>query len=106
MDRLREIMIQCGKDVRRTVDYLVTRPDIDSTRIALQGLSLGAQLAPVYLAIEPRFRTGVLFSGGFETWHVPPEGDPLNFAPHVRTPGTRSGPTPARQASCSEDTKR
>lgn len=83
---LREISIQRGQDVRRTIDYLETRPDIDRTRIAFYGVSLGAQLAPVYLAIEPRLRTGVLLSGGFETWTIPPETDPVNFAPHVRQP--------------------
>ena len=61
---------------RRTMDYLDARPDIDHSRIALYTLSLGAQLAPVYLAIEPRLRIGVLLSGGFETWQMPPEADP------------------------------
>jgi dienelactone hydrolase len=86
MDRLRDVMIQRGKDVRRTVDYLQSRRDVDGSRIAFQGLSLGAQLGPLFLAIEPRFKTGVFFSGGFETWKMPPEADPVNFAPHVRAP--------------------
>ncbi|MGZ4789515.1 MAG: bifunctional serine/threonine-protein kinase/formylglycine-generating enzyme family protein [Terriglobales bacterium] len=83
---LREISIQRGQDVRRTIDYLETRPDIDRSRIAFYGLSLGAQLGPVYLAIEPRLRTGVLLSGGFETWNMPPEADPVNFTPRVKQP--------------------
>ena len=83
---LREISIQRGQDVRRTIDYLASRSDIDATKIAFYGVSLGAQLAPVYLAVEPRLRTGVLLSGGFETWTVPPETDPVNFASRVRQP--------------------
>ena len=83
---LREISIQRGLDVRRTVDYLASRPDIDASKIAFYGLSLGAQLGPVYLAIEPRFQTGILLSGGFETWTVPPETDPVHFAPRVHQP--------------------
>ena len=83
---LREISIQRGQDVRRTIDYLDTRPDIDHSRIAFYGLSLGAQLGPVYLAIEPRLRAGVLLSGGFETWQMPPEADPVNFTPRVKQP--------------------
>jgi dienelactone hydrolase len=83
---IRDVLIERGKEVRRTVDYLASRRDIDSNRIGFYGVSLGAQLGVVYLAIEPRFRTGVLFSGGFETWDIPPETDPVNFAPHVRTP--------------------
>ncbi len=83
---LREVSIQRGQDVRRTIDYLETRPDIDHSRIALYGLSLGAQLAPVYVATEPRLRTGVLLSGGFENWQMPPEADPVNFTPRVKQP--------------------
>jgi eukaryotic-like serine/threonine-protein kinase len=41
---------------------------------------------PLFLAIEPRLRTGVLLSGGFETWTIPPEVDPLNFASPVKQP--------------------
>jgi DNA-binding winged helix-turn-helix (wHTH) protein/formylglycine-generating enzyme required for sulfatase activity/dienelactone hydrolase len=83
---VREISIQRGQDLRRTIDYLETRPDIDAGKTAFYGLSLGAQLGPVYLAIEPRLRTGVLFGGGFETWTVPAETDPVHFAPRVRQP--------------------
>lgn len=83
---LRAISIQRGQDLRRTVDYLATRPDIDASRLTFFGVSLGAQLGPIYLAIEPRLKTGVLLSGGFETWNVPPETDPVNFAPRVRQP--------------------
>ncbi|HJS73050.1 MAG TPA: SUMF1/EgtB/PvdO family nonheme iron enzyme, partial [Vicinamibacteria bacterium] len=83
---LRDVLIQRGKDVRRAVDYLESRPDVDGSRVAFYGLSLGAQLGPVYLVIEPRFRAGVFFSGGFETWDIPPESDPVHFAPHVRAP--------------------
>ena len=28
----------------------------------------------------------MLLSGGFETWTIPPETDPVNFATHVRQP--------------------
>ena len=83
---LREISIQRGQDLRRTVDYLESRSDVDKTKIAFYGLSLGAQLGPVYLAIEPRLRTGVLLSGGFEIWTIPPESDPVSFTPRVRQP--------------------
>jgi eukaryotic-like serine/threonine-protein kinase len=82
----RELLVEDGKDVRRTMDYLDSRPDIDHSRIAFYGISYGAQLAPIFLAVEPRFRTGVLMSGGFETWTLPPEVDPVNYARHVHLP--------------------
>jgi eukaryotic-like serine/threonine-protein kinase len=83
---IREVSIQRAKDLRRTVDYLQSRSEIDGARIGGYGSSLGAQLMPLFLAIEPRLRTGVLISGGFETWTLPPEVDPLNFASRVRQP--------------------
>ena len=43
----REVSVQRSQDVRRVIDYLETRPDIDKTRIAFYGVSLGAQLGPV-----------------------------------------------------------
>jgi formylglycine-generating enzyme required for sulfatase activity/dienelactone hydrolase len=86
MNVLRDVMIQRGKDIRRVVDYLDSRADVDSTRIAYYGLSLGAQLLPLFVAIEPRFRTAIAFSGGFENWDMPAEADPVNFAPRVHVP--------------------
>jgi tRNA A-37 threonylcarbamoyl transferase component Bud32/dienelactone hydrolase len=83
---LRDVSVQRGKDLRRTIDYLETRTDIDASRLAFYGLSLGAQLGPLFLAIEPRLRTGVLMSGGFETWNIPSEIDPVNYAPRVTVP--------------------
>jgi dienelactone hydrolase len=83
---LRDLTIQRGKDLRRAVDYLESRPDIDRSKIAFYGMSLGAQLGPEWLAIEPRFRTGVFMSGGFETWDLLPEIDPVNYTPHVTVP--------------------
>lgn len=83
---LRDITIQRGKDLRRAVDYLESRTDIDVSKIAYYGVSLGAQLGPEWLAIEPRFKTGVLMSGGFETWNLPPEIEPMNYTPHVTVP--------------------
>jgi eukaryotic-like serine/threonine-protein kinase len=83
---IRDLMIQRGKEIRRTIDYLETRPDIEASKVAFYGISLGAQLGPLFLTIEPRFRTGVLFSGGFETWTLPAEIDPLHYTPRVKTP--------------------
>ena len=83
---IRDLMIQRGKEIRRTIDYLESRPDIDASRVAFYGISLGAQMGPMFLAIEPRFKTGVFFSGGFETWNIPAEVDPVNYAPRVKTP--------------------
>jgi dienelactone hydrolase len=82
----RDHVILIAKDLRRTLDYLETRQDIDATRLGYLGLSFGAQLAPVFLAIEPRFEAAVLESGGLMLRHDLPEVERFNFAPHVHIP--------------------
>jgi tRNA A-37 threonylcarbamoyl transferase component Bud32/dienelactone hydrolase len=75
-----------SQDIQRSIDYLETRPDIDSEKIAYYGLSLGSTYAPIYLAIETRFRCSVLLSGGLfpHTWA--PDVMPLNFVPRAQVP--------------------
>ncbi len=82
----RDHVIAWAKDVRRTVDYLETRPDIDSSRLAYIGTSWGSTMAPVYLAVEPRFKAAVLIVGGFYTQRSASEVEAINFAPRVKMP--------------------
>jgi dienelactone hydrolase len=69
----------------RTMDYLETRDDIDSDKIAYYGFSLGGTYAPVFTALEQRFAASVLISGG-TTYRLPDEHRPANFAPYVTVP--------------------
>ena len=48
---------------RRIVDLLRTRPEIDSDRIYLMGISLGSLVAIPALAQEPRYRAGMVVWG-------------------------------------------
>jgi dienelactone hydrolase len=83
---LRDMMIQQIKDLGRSVDYLLTRPDVARDRLAFFGVSMGAAMAPIGLRVEPRFQAAVLWSGGFPLASRLPENDPINFAPRVTTP--------------------
>jgi dienelactone hydrolase len=84
---LRDNLIWWSKDLRRSVDYLFTRPDIDSSRLAYQGFSLGGCDALVCLALEGRFKTAVLIAGGLHGDHrYVPEDDPVNFVPRITLP--------------------
>ena len=82
----RDVMIQQVKDVSRSIDYLHSRSDIARDKLAYFGVSMGATMASQVLAVERRFATAVLWSGGFPSAPRLPEVDPLNFAPRVRTP--------------------
>ena len=80
-----QLVIRWAQDLRRTMDYLETRADIDADRIGYYGFSLGGTYAPVFTAVEQRFAASVLISGG-TTWRVPEEHRPVNFASHVTVP--------------------
>jgi dienelactone hydrolase len=85
----RDVFIQMIKDLRRSVDYLETRNDIDSERIAYCGMSAGAALAISALAVEDRFKAAILISGGFPTWDLKaqiPTLDPVSYASRIRIP--------------------
>jgi dienelactone hydrolase len=81
----REIRIAWSRDLGRAIDYLQTRADIDGARLAFYGISNGADAGVILSALEPRLRTSVLQGTGISE-EVPPEIDPVNYAPRVRMP--------------------
>jgi hypothetical protein len=82
----RDVLIQIAKDLRRSVDYLESRTDIDSERLGYWGISMGAAWGPWLLGVDDRFQAAVLTGGGFSFTRPLPEVDPFHFAPRVRTP--------------------
>jgi dienelactone hydrolase len=85
----RDLFIRMVKDLRRSVDYLETRDDIDSEKIAYCGMSAGAALAIPVLSVEDRFKAAVLISGGFPTWDLTtqtPTLDPVSHASRIKIP--------------------
>jgi pimeloyl-ACP methyl ester carboxylesterase len=82
----RDVIIHSAKDIRRAVDYLETRPDIDARNLAYFGLSSGAGLGPIMTAVEPRFRASILLAGGLHSQRRPPESEAFNFLPRVKVP--------------------
>src|SRR5262245_59065016 len=50
-------------DIRRAVDYLVSRPDVDRNRIAYWGVSYGGAMGALVAGVEPRFKTLILTVG-------------------------------------------
>jgi serine/threonine protein kinase/formylglycine-generating enzyme required for sulfatase activity/dienelactone hydrolase len=82
-------IIQMAKDLSRCIDYLETRDDIDSERIAYYGTSWGAVLGPIMLAVEERLDTGVLVAGGIhpgDPGDWPRSVDMALYAQRVTTP--------------------
>jgi dienelactone hydrolase len=82
----RDLVIPWAKDLGRAIDYLETRDDIDRSRLAFYGFSLGARYGPLLTAVEPRLKVSVLLAGGFSRDELAPEVDPFNFAPRATQP--------------------
>ena len=82
----REHMRIWRKELGRSIDYLETRSDIDHEKLCYYGSSWGSLVATTYLAVEKRFKTGILRLGGLPTWEWPAEMDAINFVPHIEIP--------------------
>jgi dienelactone hydrolase len=80
-----EIFVQQFKDFKRCIDYLQTRRDIDSQKLAYYGTSWGGIIGPIIMAVEERLKAGVLVSGGLVS-DFRPEIDPFNYVTRVKTP--------------------
>jgi eukaryotic-like serine/threonine-protein kinase len=80
-----EMNLQWSKDLGRSIDFLETRKDIDASKLAFFGVSLGGAMTPRLIAVEPRIKTAIMLSGGsFEK--VADVVDAWNFAPRVKIP--------------------
>jgi dienelactone hydrolase len=80
-----DLYVQEIKDLRRSVDYLEARPDIDGRKIAFYGMSWGAALGPLVGAVEDRFKASVL-TGGAMTGLGRPEIKDTNYVGRARVP--------------------
>jgi serine/threonine protein kinase/dienelactone hydrolase len=80
-----EHLIQIVKDFKRCIDYLETRQDIDSNKLAYHGMSWGGQWGAIIPAVEDRLKASVLVPGGLYG-QARPEADQINYVSRVKTP--------------------
>ena len=58
-------IVQAGEDIRRTIDLLASRPEVNPERIGIVGISLGGIIAATAAGAEPRIhRAGLILAGG------------------------------------------
>ena len=101
-----EIVVSRVTDLRRGLDYLESRSDLDATRIAAYAPSAGAVLGIVAVAIEARYRTVIFVGAGIPASYrsISPTANPINFAPFILVPklivqGRYDEDTPVRTVS-------
>ena len=87
----RDMNIQSVTDQRRGIDFLFSRPEVDTTKVALMGGSMGGYFGTLVAGLESRFTTVVLTVTG--AWPGKATDDAsarfshtLNFAPRVSAP--------------------
>jgi dienelactone hydrolase len=80
-----EFLIQVVKDFRRCIDYLESRQDIDSDKVAYYGMSWGGMLGPIIPAVEERLKASILLPGGLVDVALPAV-HPFNYVTRVKTP--------------------
>ena len=69
-ESMRATMGQSVLDVRRTVDWIATRPELDANRIALTGTSLGGLVGATAYGVEPRITAAAFVLAGADLAHI------------------------------------
>ncbi len=82
----KDYVVMWGKDLARSIDYLETRKDLDSGRIAYYGLSWGGAMGAILPAVEKRIKANVLYVAGMNFQRALPEADQINYVGRVRQP--------------------
>ena len=82
-----ELNVAHYKDAARTLDYLATRKDIDSSRLAYLGVSMGSAKGVVLSTLlQPRLKTAIFLDGGYFLFPPLPGSDQADFAPRLKIP--------------------
>jgi dienelactone hydrolase len=82
-----ELTTQWYKDAARAVDYLETRKDIDSGKLAYMGVSMGAADGVIVSTmLQDRLKAAIYLDGGYFLAPQPPGGDQADFAPRMKKP--------------------
>ncbi|HET8670583.1 MAG TPA: hypothetical protein VFM05_08165, partial [Candidatus Saccharimonadales bacterium] len=84
----RDKIVNWITDLRRGLDYLETRNDIDSKKIAFFGPSSGASVGLIIAAVDRRYASVYLVASGIRNSNTRfiAEANFINFAPHIRGP--------------------
>jgi formylglycine-generating enzyme required for sulfatase activity len=75
-------------ELRRGLDYVQSRHDLDSSRIGFLGPSAGATAGVILTALETRYRSVMFIGTGIEPEEITdaPAASRINFAPRIAAP--------------------
>jgi tRNA A-37 threonylcarbamoyl transferase component Bud32/dienelactone hydrolase len=76
-----------SQDLARSLDYLATRADIDTSRFAYLGVSMGAAEGVIYSTLlQERIKTDLFLDGGYFLGKPSTGRDQADFAPRLAIP--------------------
>jgi eukaryotic-like serine/threonine-protein kinase len=82
-----ELNIDHYKDAARSLDYLATRSEIDSNKLAYLGVSMGsAKGVIISTLLQDRFKTSIFLDGGYFLFPPKPGNDQADFAARLKIP--------------------
>ncbi len=68
--RIRDVVVQSVLDVRRSLDFLAARPEIDGKSVGIAGISLGAVIASLAYSADCRLQRAAIVLGGADLAHI------------------------------------
>jgi len=84
----KDYVVKIVKDFKRVIDYLETRSDIDTEKLAYFGFSWGGILGSMIPAVEERIKISIIDAGGLKPWRrkTKPEVDGFNYISRITIP--------------------
>ncbi len=82
----KEHVIMWAKDLSRSIDYLETRDDIDTDKLAYVGYSWGGAMGAIMPVVERRIKTSVLVVAGLLFQRSLPVVDQVHYLPRITIP--------------------
>ncbi len=85
-DFYKEHVIMWGKDMKRSIDVIESRNDLDASNLLYFGVSWGGEMANIMIPIEPRIKRAVLLVAGLEFEEAKPEVEAASYTPFIKVP--------------------
>ena len=85
-DFYKDHVIMWGKDMKRSIDVIESRADLDASNLMYFGVSWGGEMANIMIPIEPRIKRAVLLVAGLIFEEAKPEVEAASYTPFIKVP--------------------
>ena len=79
-------MLFRSKDMKRSIDLMATRPELDLSNLIYFGVSWGGEMGNIMIPIEDRIRRAVLLVAGLNFEEAQPEVEAYQYTPYIKIP--------------------